>query len=71
MAKGVVGESALVVMPKSSPELKFEHELGRTGLKFSLKFRFSGELNAMFDPAFRYTIIQLNTSKLGSNKTSL
>jgi hypothetical protein len=57
-------------MPKSGPEPKFERELGRTGPEFSPKFRSSGELNAMFDPAFRYTIIQLNASELGSNRTS-
>ena len=59
-----------IVMPKSGPELKFECELWRTGPKLSPKFRSSGELNAMFDPAFRYTIIQLNVSELGSNQTS-
>lgn len=53
-----------LVMPK------FERELWRTGPKFSPKFRSSAELNAMFDPAFRYTIIQLNASELGSNRTS-
>ena len=57
-------------MLKSSPELKFEHELERTA-KFRPKLRSSGELNTMFDPAFRHTVIWLNMSELGSNWTSL
>ena len=44
-------------MLKSSPEPKFEHELGRTGPKFRPKFRSSGKLNTMFNPAFRHTVI--------------
>ena len=58
------------MLPKFSPEPKFEPELQRTGPKFSPRFRYIAEPNARFDSAFKQTVVPLNAFELGSNRTS-
>ena len=59
-----------IVLPKFSPEPKFEPELWRTRPKFSPRFRCAAELNLRFDSAFKQTVFLLNVFELGLNWTS-
>ena len=57
------------MLPKFGPELRFEPEPMKTGLKFSPEFRYFAELNAGFDSGFKQSLVPLNAFELGLNQT--